>query len=101
MIMDRDILKVMVVDDEEIARRFLKMCIDWNDIGMCVVCEASNGSEALDLIEKFNPEIIFTDIHMQFMDGLELSRIVAERYPHIRIGILTAYKEFEYVEKGI
>ncbi len=99
--MDTDILKVMVVDDEEIARSFLKMCIDWNSIGMDLVCEASSGREALDLIEEFNPEIIFTDIQMPFMDGLEFSRIVAETHPHIRIVILTAHKEFDYAKKGI
>jgi two-component system response regulator YesN len=99
--MDTDVLKVMIVDDEEIARNFLRICIDWNEIGMDVICEASGGSEAIELIEKFNPDIIFTDIHMQFMDGLELSKIISETYPHIRIVILTAYKEFDYARKGI
>jgi two-component system response regulator YesN len=96
-----ELLKVMVVDDEEIARSFLKMCINWNEIGMEMVCEASSGREALDLIEEYNPEIIFTDIQMPFMDGLEFSRTVAETHPHIRIVILTAHKEFDYAKKGI
>lgn len=99
--MGNDILKVMLVDDEEIARDFLRICIDWNEVGMNVICEASGGSEAIELIEKYNPDIIFTDIHMQFMDGLELSKIISETYPHIRIVILTAYKEFDYARKGI
>lgn len=99
--MDTELLKVMVVDDEEMARSFMKICIDWQAVGMSVVCEASSGREALDMIEEFNPEIIFTDIHMPFMDGLEFSRIVAEIHPHIRIVILTAYKEFDYAKKGI
>lgn len=99
--MNTDRIKVMVVDDEEIPRSFLKISVDWNEIGMEVVCEAGSGSEALDLIEEFNPEIIFTDIQMPFMDGLVLSRIVAETYPHIRIVILTAYKEFDYAQDSI
>lgn len=99
--MDTDTLKVMIVDDEEIAREFLRICIDWNQVGMNIICEASGGSEAIDMIEKYNPDIIFTDIHMQFMDGLELSKIVSDMYPHIRIVILTAYKEFDYARKGI
>jgi two-component system, response regulator YesN len=99
--MDNNLLKVMLVDDEENVRNLLKSCIDWNEAGMEISGEASSSREALDLLEEFSPDIIITDIRMPFMDGLEFSSIVAERYPYIKIVVLTAYEEFEYAKKGI
>lgn len=99
--MYNSLLRIMLVDDEESIRNLLKACIDWKEIGAQIVGEASSGREALDFLEEINPDIIITDIQMPFMDGLEFSRIAAERYPFIKIVILTAYEEFEYAKKGI
>lgn len=99
--MQTDKLRIMVVDDEEIPRRFLKICLDWEEIGMEIVCEASSGREALDLIDEYNPDIVFTDIQMPFMDGLEFSKNVSVAYPHIKIVILTAHKTFDYAQDSI
>ena len=62
-----------------------------------IVGEASNGQEALELIEATEPHIIITDIVMPIMDGEELTRIVKEKYPHIEIIILSSFGEFDYV----
>lgn len=99
--MSSSLLKVMLVDDEEKERNLLKLCINWTEIEMVIVGEASSGSEALDLIEELSPDIIITDIRMPFMDGLEFSRIVAETYPFIKVMVLTAHEEFEYAKEGI
>ena len=99
--MTDDALKVILVDDEHLVRDLLKNCIKWDDIGMKVAGEASNAHEALDLIEMLMPDIIIADIHMPFIDGIEFSRIVIEKYPHIKILILTGYEEFEYAQKCV
>jgi len=91
----------MLVDDEENERNLLKICINWAEIGMEIIGEASSGREALDLLEEINPDIIITDIRMPFMDGIEFSRIVAESYPYIKVMVLTAHEEFEYAKEGI
>jgi two-component system, response regulator YesN len=98
---DKDLIKVMVVDDEEIPRKFIKMCINWSSLGMEFVGEASSGVEALDLIDELNPDVVFTDIQMPFMNGLELSNSIIERFPYIKIVIVTAHREFEYARKSI
>jgi two-component system, response regulator YesN len=96
-----DTLKIMFVDDEHLVRVLLKNCINWGEIGYQVVGEAANAHEALEMLETLNPDVIFTDINMPFMDGLEFGRIVFEKYTHIKIVILTGYEEFEYAKRGI
>jgi two-component system response regulator YesN len=68
---------------------------------MELIGEAVSGLEALAYMEDSIPDILFTDIKMPYMDGLELSQIVSQKYPHVKIVILTAYKEFDYAQKSI
>lgn len=99
--MNNNFLKVMIMDDEANVRSLLKKCIPWNEIGFDIVAEASSAREALDTIGDIMPDIIFADICMPFMDGIEFSKIVTERYPRIKIVVLTAHDEFEYAKEGI
>lgn len=99
--MSGDLLKVMIVDDEHLVRDLLKRCIDWAEIGYEVAGEASCAQEAMELIEKVSPDVIFTDICMPYMDGIEFARVVFEKYPLIKIIILTGYEEFEYAKRSI
>ena len=96
-----DKLKVLIVDDEHLIRNLLKMRIKWEDFGMEITGEASSAREALDLVEELVPDIIFTDICMPYMDGIEFSRAVIERFPHIKIVIVTGHDEFEYAKRSI
>lgn len=96
-----EMLKVMFVDDEHLVRSLLRNCIDWQEIGYEVVGEAPNAPEALEMVEALCPDVIFTDINMPYMDGLEFGRIVYEKYANIKIIILTGYEEFEYAKRGI
>jgi two-component system, response regulator YesN len=89
--------RVLIVDDEILIRQGIKHYLNWEQEGFAIVGEASNGQEALQLIETENPHIIITDIVMPIMDGEELTRIVKERYPHIEIIILSSFGEFDYV----
>lgn len=56
----------MLVDDEENERNLLRICINWNEIGMEIAGEASSAREALDSLEEINPDIIITDINNAF-----------------------------------
>jgi two-component system, response regulator YesN len=95
-----ELCKVLIVDDEILIRQGIKHYINWEQEGFQIVGEASNGQEALDLIEETNPHIIMTDIVMPIMDGEELTRIVKERYPHIEVIILSSFGEFDYVRSA-
>lgn len=92
-----ELCRTLIVDDEMLIRQGIKHYINWEQEGFVIVGEASNGQEALQLIEATKPHIIITDIVMPIMDGEELTRIVKERYPQIEIIILSSFGEFDYV----
>ena len=52
-------------------------------------------------MDRVKPDVIFTDICMPYMDGIEFGKIVFEKYPSIKIIILTGYEEFEYAKRSI
>ncbi len=94
-------LNLMLVDDESDVRSRVLNNVNWEELGYKIVAEAENGKEAFELFEKYLPDVIITDIKMPFMDGLELSTKILEKYPYTKIIILTGFDEFEYAKKGI
>lgn len=94
-------LKVLIVDDEYLIRNLLRMRIDWEQQGMTIIGEASDAEEALGQVELLRPDIVFTDIYMPRMDGIELSRILMERYPSLKIVVVTGHDEFEYARQSV
>ncbi|MCR5674635.1 MAG: response regulator [Lachnospiraceae bacterium] len=98
--MDR-VFRVMIIDDEESARKLLRAGIKWDSLHMEVVGEAASGIEAINVIDDYRPDIVFVDISMPFMDGIEFTETVTERYPHLIIIIMTAIDQFEYARKCV
>lgn len=92
-----ELCRVLIVDDEILIRQGIKHYINWEREGFLIVGEASNGQEALELIESSDPHIIITDIVMPIMDGEELTRIVKANYPQIEVIVLSSFGEFDYV----
>lgn len=92
---------VIVVDDECDLRKGLIRKIKWEEIGFSVIGEADNGIEALDLVEKLEPDLLITDIKMPFMTGIELARQVREIRPTIQIAFLSGYDDFSYAQQAI
>lgn len=92
---------VLVVDDEFNQRRALIEKVDWKSAGFEVIGEAENGVEALDLVEKLEPDLIFTDIKMPLITGLELAAKVREMRPITQMVILSGYDSFEYAQTAI
>ncbi|MEA5136162.1 MAG: response regulator [Candidatus Fimivivens sp.] len=94
-------LKIVVVEDEELVRRGIVLAVDWATLGCVVVGEATNGEEGIREVERFNPDIIVTDIKMPKMDGLEMVHKLRERGNTANIIILTAYSSFAYAQSAI
>ena len=76
---------IVIADDEMELRQALIRRIDWENIGFQVVGEAENGAEALELVEKLEPDLLLTDVRMPFMSGIDLAREVREIRPNIQI----------------
>ncbi len=94
-------LKIMIVDDVSIFLDYLRGFIDWETYGFQICGEASDGVEALKLIEEVSPDILLTDITMPYMDGLTLAEKVAKHYPNISTILITGNSEFEYARKAL
>ncbi|MDP4179709.1 MAG: response regulator [Bacillota bacterium] len=93
--------KILIVDDEAIVRDGMRDNVDWAELGFELVGACKNGSEALDVLESENIDIVLTDICMPYIDGLELTKRIMENYPFTKVLILTGYDEFEYAQKAI
>lgn len=89
--------KILIVDDEQLIRQGIKHYLHWEQEGFRIVGEASNGKEALELIETTQPHIVLTDIVMPVMDGEELTRAIKAAYPDIEVIVLSSFGEFDYV----
>ncbi|MDP4145857.1 MAG: response regulator transcription factor [Bacillota bacterium] len=89
-------IKVVIVDDQEIVREGLKMILSLHE-EIEVIGEACNGEELLKFLEASKPEVILMDIRMPVMNGIEATKLVKEKYPEIKIIILTTFNEDEYI----
>ena len=92
---------IVVADDEEELRRAIIRKIDWESTGFRVVGEAENGIEALELVERMEPDLLLTDIRMPFVSGIELARQVREVRPTTQIAFLSGFDEFSYAQQAI
>ena len=93
--------KVLIVDDEEEIRLGVIKKITWENYGFEVISNAENGSDALLKCEIYKPDIVFTDIKMPFMTGLELSEKLKNTMPWIKVIIFSGSNDFEFTKKAI
>lgn len=94
-------LKVLIVDDEELIREGLNNLIDWHENGYKVVGKVEDGEQALEFMDLLVPDVIITDIKMPFINGLELIERVKNKYENIFFIILSGYDEFQFAQKAI
>lgn len=94
-------LKVLIVDDEKIVRIGLRTIIQWEENGFQLVGEARDGTTALEMVNKFSPEIIVTDLKMPGMDGIALIKALSGNKYKGKILVLSNYEEFELVRDAM
>ncbi|WP_319560673.1 response regulator [Marispirochaeta sp.] len=93
--------RMLIVDDEQFVINGLKNAIDWEKYGIKIVGEAKNGQEALAFICSNSIDILFTDIKMPSMDGIQLIEKVRMIDRSMKIIVLSGYEDFDYARTAI
>ncbi|MCL2164746.1 MAG: response regulator [Oscillospiraceae bacterium] len=92
--------KLVIVEDERDVRLRLASLIEKAGCNFKVVSEYETGIDAYDGIISDNPDLILTDIRIPYINGIELSKMVREVFPLIKIIIITGYNEFDYAKEA-
>jgi two-component system response regulator YesN len=93
--------RLLIVDDEEDIRRGLSEFFPWEEIGFKVAGTAEDGKQALETIRKGEVDIVFCDIRMPVMSGVDLARTLFESGVRIPVVFLSAYKDFFYARQAM
>jgi two-component system response regulator YesN len=92
----------MVAEDEELLRMsFVQKLKKLTGFPLHVTGEAEDGKQLVELVDANPPDIVFTDVKMPEMDGLEATRQIGERHPTVKVVIISGYSDFPYVQKAI
>jgi len=94
-------VKALIVDDEKNVRKVLRQLGEWESVGINEVLEATNGIEALKIIEKEIPDLIFTDIKMPKMGGLQLIERLNQQSYTGKVILVTGYDDYTFMRKAI
>jgi DNA-binding NarL/FixJ family response regulator len=93
-------MKILVSDDDALIREGLRILLAMEH-DMEVVGTAKNGQEALELCGELEPDIVLMDIRMPEADGIKGTKMIKERYPDIRVVMLTTFVDEEYIAEAL
>lgn len=94
-------MRVVLVDDEIMIREGFKKLFNWEEHDCQVVGEASDGMEALTVIEELLPDIVIMDINIPIMNGLKVIQTCRLRYPDMAFIIVSGYDDFSYCREAL
>ena len=92
---------VVLIDDEFFVLKSLENRVDWESLGFRILGTAPSAQEGLKLCERVRPELVFTDIKMPGMTGLELMRRLEESFPDMLKVVISGYAEFAYAKEAL
>ena len=93
-------LTILIVDDEKLERNGIKFLLKREKEEFRIL-EASNGKDALGVLMKENVDILFSDVKMPYINGLELSKQARELCPDLEIVIFSGYNDFSYAKEAL
>jgi CheY-like chemotaxis protein len=89
-------MRVLIVDDTPRARQSMKALLEvWHQLKE--VREATNGTEAIQVVEEFQPDVILMDARMPTMGGLEATRLIKAKCPQIKIIVISIYPDYQEI----
>jgi len=83
-------IKILITDDHPVVRSGIRGMLE-TEPDFDVIAEAKNGREALELVQKFNPDVVLMDLRMPEMEGVEAITNIKESHPNIHILVLTTF----------
>jgi len=93
-------IKIILLEDHQVVRQGVSSLLNANS-DMAIVAEANSGLGAVDLVARFNPDVLIVDLMLPGLNGLEVTRQVNQRYPQTRIIILSMYANEAYVMQAL
>lgn len=93
-------IKVLLVDDQSLIRQGLRVLLELEP-DLEIVGEAENGEQAINLVAKFQPDVVLLDIRMPIMDGVAATREIQKRFAKTKILVLTTFDDDEYVSAAL
>lgn len=91
---------ILLVDDHEVVRLGLKSLLEHND-QFQVVAEAGTAKEAIEMVEKYHPDVVLMDIRLPGASGIDACKEITERWPDVRVIMLTSYADDEMLFSAI
>jgi DNA-binding NarL/FixJ family response regulator len=93
-------IQLLICDDQAIVCEGLRVIFD-NDSEIVVVGVAHDGAQAIEMIPECQPHLVVMDLKMPIMNGVQATRIIRERFPNVRVLVLTTYDDDEWVFDAI
>lgn len=93
-------IRLLLVDDQSLVRRGLKALLE-TDAEFVVIGEGSNGQEAVDQVAQLQPDVVLMDVQMPVVDGVAGTREICQRFPGVRVLVLTTFPNHDYVAQAL
>lgn len=94
-------MKILFVDDEPLIRESVPALMDWKKVGCTQLDIAENAYQALEMLQRVGYDLVITDIVMQQINGIELSKQIRAHYSQTKVIILSAYEDFAMARGAI
>lgn len=94
-------IRTVIADDEKVIRNGLKKLLEASNLPLSISEPATNGTEAVELIKFFCPEIILMDINMPGIKGLQVIETIKPHVPNAKIIIISGHDDFQYVQRAL
>ncbi|GAB3904544.1 response regulator transcription factor [Larkinella knui] len=93
-------IRILVADDHSVVRKGVRTLLE-DETDIEIVGEAPDGDEAIDLIPVVKPDVLFLDITMPRMSGIEALQIITKQYPKVRILMFSMHNNKDYILKSV
>ncbi|CAN1212540.1 Two-component LuxR family transcriptional regulator [Tumidithrix helvetica PCC 7403] len=93
-------IRILLIDDQDLIRRGMRALLK-SDPELQVVGEGKNGREAIAFVESLQPDVVLMDVRMPEMDGVAATREISQRFPEVKVLILTTFDDRDYITEAL